>query len=66
MTVTKSVNPPSYLDISLTTLRQAGYCGCGRALQRGERAGVTHSAQEPVCLPCVKRSLWDAVEGDAR
>jgi hypothetical protein len=55
-------SPPSYLDITLTQLRHGATCSCGHALNPGDRAGWAKSTHEFVCVPCVKRSLWNAVE----
>jgi hypothetical protein len=64
MAVATTVNPPSYLDITLINLRRGSVCGCGRRLNPGDRVGWARSTQESVCIPCVKRALWEAVEGE--
>jgi hypothetical protein len=62
LTTEAVTTPPSYLDITLTRLRHGGVCSCGHRLSPGDRAGWARSTREFVCLPCVKRSLWNAVD----
>ena len=57
-----TVSSPSYLDIKLAFVPKSLTCSCGRPLIRGERAGWAESTDEFVCVPCVKRALWTAVE----